>query len=216
MSSIKQRVLSIYRSLAFGTRLFLWIRWHLTFFTTFLTYLADRDVMVEIGCGYGLFCVTAALSASNRQIYGFDLNQSRVAIAQGLTGQIANLHFVADWSAVPPSVDAIAIIDVLYAVAPPLKEAILRTAFDHLKPNGKLIVKINGRRPIWKYWFAYLEELVMTRLGPSSYQKEFYFWEPAQYRQLLEQIGFEIEESRPLGWWLPQPHYLMVAQRPVL
>lgn len=217
MKSTNQRaqVLAAYHGAPLLVKLFLRLRWQLTFFSIFLEYLPPKGTILDIGSGHGLFSLLAAMTSPDRQAFGFDPDKERIAIATAAAASNANVLYSTSWPEHLPdsSLAAVSCIDVFYLLPPPAKIRLVGWIFQKLAPGGTFLLKINGKKPRWKYAVTYVEEWLMTRLGPTQAEGNLSFWSVDQYRDLLRETGFSIDVDQPLGRWLPQTHHLFVAHK---
>ena len=203
-----------YRDLSLRARCFLRLRWYLTFFERIKKELPEKGTVLDIGCGYGLFSLFLAMTR-NDEVFGFDPDQTRIADAKRLEAKFSNLYFTTDLeNGALYRQNIITIIDVLYLLPDSEKRRMLKSAYVKLRPGGTLLLKINGKEPYWKYVIAYVEEWIMTRMGPTVNSGTLHFWDAKSYNELLEDIGFNMVSSEIIHSFLPQSHHLIVAKKP--
>ncbi|MBI4023000.1 class I SAM-dependent methyltransferase [Candidatus Berkelbacteria bacterium] len=214
--SLKDRVLGQYRTQSFLTRLFLWLRWRLTFFERLLACVPRQGLVVDIGCGHGLWPVALVLDAPAREVVGYDPDRRRIEQAERVAAQVPRVRFTSHWedlASLGPT--SVTVVDVLILLPPRDKERLLGWASDHLVPGGTLLLKVNGTEPRLKHWFSLMEERFMTSVGPTHATSGLHSWPVAEYVTLCQALGFEITRVERLDrWYHPQPHSLIVAEKP--
>src|SRR5690242_3603491 len=111
-------LLSAYSKLNWRDRLHMLIRWRICPLQAIAAYVPEQGVIVDLGCGQGLFAQLLTREASHRTVIGIDLDAHKVAVAQQLVAALPNLQFlVGDVTVVDlPPVQAITILDVFYLI----------------------------------------------------------------------------------------------------
>jgi len=172
------------------------------------TLLPKKGLILDVGCGYGYTSVFFALKNKNRKIIGSEINKKRVLVAQKISASFSNLSFktsdLIDKNKM--SFDAILSIDLLHHVNPAQKELFLKDSFSKLKPNGFLIIKDINTKPLLKYFWNYLHDLIMTRFS------KLYFLSSSQMENLLIKNNFKIIKKGKYKS-LFYPHIFYVCQK---
>jgi len=155
--------------------------------------------LVDFGCGYGTFTISAARIVSGT-VHALDLDPEMIAAtrakveAAGL-GNVRSCRrdFVADGTGLPDgSVDYAMLFNILHAESP---DVLLGEAFRVLSPGGRLGI-IH-----WNYDPT-------TPRGPSMDVRP----RPEQCRAWAERVGFRLRGPGIVD--LPPYHYGMVLERP--
>ena len=204
------RALRLYADQPLGIRAFVRARHLLCPLTTIETYVPPRGRILDLGCGHGLFSVLMAISSPERSIMGVEPSPIKMRIAATLSGKLTNVQFqqgTVDEVHEGP-LDAITILDVLYLLPVPEKLKILERCRQLLRPEGKLVLKTNDTHPAWKYRWAWLQELAMTRIGLTMGEEALHFTSCTQTMGLLKEAGFRRIEVVHLPFLLPYPHTL--------
>ena len=111
-----------YPKLSARDRLHMTIRWRVCPLPTIAAHVPDSGVILDLGCGHGLFAQLLARESARRDVIGVDLDAHKVALAQTL--KLPNLRFIVGdvaETAIPP-VQAVTILDVLYLVPNEVQE----------------------------------------------------------------------------------------------
>jgi 2-polyprenyl-3-methyl-5-hydroxy-6-metoxy-1,4-benzoquinol methylase len=126
--------------------------------------------VLEVGCGHGLVSAYLALSSTEREVTGVDIDARKIAVASHAQSHAdhATVHLSfehADAGVLPDGEwDAIVIVDVLYLLDRPAEQALLTACVARLAAGGVLVVKETDVVPRWKHWFAKAQELVATKM----------------------------------------------------
>ena len=191
-------LLSGYSALTVRDRLHLSVRYLVCPLHKIAAHVPDEGVIVDVGCGHGLFAQILGRLGPKRRVLGFDLDAHKIGLAAQLSAAgsgFANLEFqVADaaQAQVPPA-QAVTILDVLYLVPYAAQEKLLADCAAKLAPGGVLLLKEIAERPRWKFWANWLEESLMVRvLRLTAGRGGFYFRTRAQWQQLLAGLGLEV------------------------
>ncbi|MCA9446292.1 MAG: class I SAM-dependent methyltransferase [Candidatus Omnitrophica bacterium] len=163
-----------------------------------------RGKILDMGCGFGLFSLFLAMRSPERSIYGVDLSENRIQAARRCAEKMRldNVQFeqadICDY-AVGGDWDGIFTLDLLHHVRPQSRQDFLRTARDHLKPDGVLLIKDITTRPWWKMAFTWILDQAMS--GPCH----VWYQSVENQTEELERFGFEVR-SRSFKDRLPYPH----------
>ena len=167
--------------------------------------LPKKGIILDVGCGYGFTSIFFALKNKNRKIIGSEINEKRVLIAQKISTSISNVSFkTADLiDKNKTSFDAILAIDLLHHINSSQKDSFLQDAFSKLKPKGILIIKDINTQPLFKYWWNYFHDLVMTKFS------KLYFLSSSEIKNLLIKNNFKIiKEGKFLNSFYPHVYYV--------
>ena len=187
-----------------------------TYFTAQVgRFLPSRPVIIDLGCGPGLFLQDLARRYPQATLYGYDVTPAMIAHAKAL-----------DWPAAPPtlalhdvtadalplsagSVHLVTMMSVLHLFDDPL--TVLAELRRLLAPGGLFVLRDWIRRPLQEYLArrqaSFNEETGLGRqrgfrLFPvhNKYTVEDWEW-------LLAEAGFHIRSRLPM----PPTHQLFVA-----
>lgn len=201
-----------YGKLPLRHRLHLVGRWRLCPLPTIAAYAPRQGVVVDLGCGHGLFSQLLARRSSERSVIGLDLDVKKIELARQVT--LPNLRYeVGDIGAVNlPAADCVTILDVLYLIPHVVQEQLLRSVVKKLAPGGVLILKEMGDEPHWKARLNWLEEFLAVRMLRITLGQDFYFRRPSEWRNLLELLGLTVQVIRiDRGYY--HPHVLFVGTK---
>jgi 2-polyprenyl-3-methyl-5-hydroxy-6-metoxy-1,4-benzoquinol methylase len=213
--------LRAYRQLPVGTRLHAAVRWWSAPFPEVVAALPSAGRILEIGCGYGLFCTYAALDGPARSVLGVDIDEARIDDARRVANSLGDVGLtfeVAKSGAVAPGPwDAIVIIDMLYLLPAALQRGLLVEAAAQLAPGGTLLVKEMSTTPKWKArWNTVQETLAVSILGiterAAGAMPSFDFVAPEVMAGWLREIGLSTSQRR-LDRHRVHPHHLLIARR---
>ena len=203
-------------------RLHLFFRWRTCPFTVLERLLPQEGAILDWGCGHGLFAYWMALRSSRRRVIAYDPDQRKILQARKCFGSLANLSFPEDgealWNGSLPSFSAIVLVDVLAYLRASEKSAILKRCWERLVPGGILLLKEIDTRPLWKYAWSYLQELLalnLFRLTRTVSGDRHPFYESSRwYRSYLESLGF-LTQVLPLETHILYPHVVVLGTKPL-
>jgi 2-polyprenyl-3-methyl-5-hydroxy-6-metoxy-1,4-benzoquinol methylase len=174
-------------------------------------YLPATGVVLDIGCGFGLFSLYYAATAPGRFMRGVDLNGRRIALARraasrlGLDNvayeQVDARDFKGDGE-----VAAAYMLDIVHHVPAAAVPPLLRQLRRAVAPGGVLLVKDVDTRPAAKRWFTWALDKVMDPRAPVRY------WSGDELTAALEHAGFLVRRHLMVDV-LPYPHILYVCTR---
>lgn len=199
-----------YRRAPLGTRAFIEARWRLTPYETMAEKLPPQGLVLDLGCGHGLFSLALALGSAGRQVIGLDHDEERVSLAEAAAEGVGNLRYsrgtLSDPAQTgaglaPGSVAGISMIDVMHYFPRAEQERLFAQAYALLAPGGVLIVREVEPNAGASSGFNRLYEKIATSTGFTRSEKkaELHFraregadgWEEA-----LRKAGFEVASER--------------------
>ena len=195
-------------------RAYCWVRfWILRqrFLDEIGQYLPDEGLVLDVGCGFGLFSLYYAQLQPAARFRGLDLDARRVAIA-GAAARRLGLRNVAYEVGDARTYRADAeyagayMLDIVHHVQPETVEPLLFELHKALRPGAVLVVKDVDTQPAYKRWFTHALDLLMSPAGVIHY------WPAAELQALLERIGFQVSRHLMVDF-LPYPHVLFVCRK---
>ena len=174
-------------------------------------YLPSTGVVLDIGCGFGLFSLYYAASGPGRFMRGVDLNRRRIALARraatrlGLDNVAYEEADARDFKG-DSEVAAAYMLDIVHHVAPAAVPPLLRQLHRAVMPGGTLLVKDVDTRPAAKRWFTWALDKLMDPRAPVRY------WPADELATALETAGFTVRRHLMVDI-LPYPHILYVCTR---
>jgi cyclopropane fatty-acyl-phospholipid synthase-like methyltransferase len=174
-------------------------------------YLPPTGVVLDIGCGFGLFSLYYALAAPGRILRGLDLSPRRVAMAHRAAARLGveNVSYetrdARDFKG-DREVAAGYMLDIVHHIPRESVPPLLAQIFRCLGPGGYLLVKDVDTEPRWKRGFTWLLDKAMGPATPVSY------WSAEELGHLLEATGFRVRRHLMVDV-LPYPHVLYVCEK---
>ncbi|MGK5081778.1 methyltransferase domain-containing protein [Bdellovibrionota bacterium FG-1] len=201
------QILSRYPKTPLGTRFFLEARWRLTPYLKMAAHLPSQGVVLDLGCGHGLFSLALALNAPNRTVLGLDHDADRIHLAQNAGQAVTNLNYsqgtLSDPGQTgigvkPGSVAGISMIDVMHYFPYAEQERLFTQAFDLLEPGGTLIVReVNPEQGATSTFNRAYEKLATaTGFTRSEKKTELQFRSQNQWEGSLRKKGFSVQSRK--------------------
>jgi SAM-dependent methyltransferase len=177
---------------------------------------AAAPVLVDLGCGHGIFLALAKQDRPDLELVGIDLSESKIASARkafeasGLKARELAVKDIADFE--PGSADVITILDVLYLVPLEHWDSIFEKCHTALKPGGVLLVKEMNREKRFKFFVLWLEETLAVKVLRITMGETFTFPPPGEFHARLGKAGFTVEQT-PVDRGYHVPHTLWIAKK---
>jgi ubiquinone/menaquinone biosynthesis C-methylase UbiE len=213
-------VLKLYPSLSLRDKLIILAR--LTFcvrpiMKVLEQHLPEHGLVLDLGCGYGVISHLVSIGCPDRKVIGIDMSSRRVDAAKRSTDHRENIEFqTADIREVQiPRCNAIMMIDILSMLPCRDQERILTQCYEMLCSSGVLVIKDTTKSPYWKYIYAYIEDVIKTKLGVYGREIREHssrYWDVQEFLDLLDRIGFHAT-AIPLKSRLPYPGVFYVCQK---
>jgi len=147
-------------------------------------YLPDQGVVLDIGCGFGLFSLYYASMGPRRLVRGLDSNERRIGMARRAARQLG-------------------LGNALYEAGD--ARDFKGDGQVSLPPGGRLLVKDVDDRPAAKRWFTWVLDRAMAPTTPVHY------WSADALTRALVAAGFGVHRHLMVDW-LPYPHVLYVCE----
>jgi len=173
-------------------------------------YLPDEGVVLDIGCGFGLFSLYYAATRPRRLVRGLDVNARRIGVARRAAGRLGldNAAYetgdARDFKG-DGEVSAAYMLDIVHHVSassvPPLLRALRRS----LPAGGRLLVKDVDDRPAYKRAFTWVLDKAMDPRASVHY------WGSEALAGALGDAGFGVRRHLMVDW-LPYPHVLYICE----
>jgi SAM-dependent methyltransferase len=174
-------------------------------------FLPPSGLVLDVGCGFGLFALYFALRNPRIRVRGLDLNERRIAMARKAAERLGleNAEFHIGNAASFRFNEAIAgayMLDLVHHIPEASVPALLETIASNLLPGARLLVKDIDPTGRYKRAFTWVLDKAMDYKAPVNY------WHPDRLQRLLEGLGFEVRRHQMIDY-LPYPHILYVNQK---
>lgn len=174
-------------------------------------YLPEAGRILDVGCGFGLFSLYYAMSRPELEIVGIDVNPNRIRRARYVAERlgIGNVTYeVADVTTrrLEGRFEGIYMLDIIHHVPVDSVPPLLARLYEHLKPQGRMVIKDVDTEPAYKRWFTYVLDKMMDPEGSVSY------WRQDKLIGLLKGLGFEVYYHNMVDI-LPYPHVLYICNK---
>lgn len=171
--------------------------------------------IIDVGCGDGLllFLLSLEHESASRTYLGIDPASDKIAVAK--RARIDNVRFhLGEVTTLPSEAyDCVSIIDVLYLLPKARWTEFLGHSVRVLKGDGLLIVKEVVDKPRWKYWLAYLEEIVAIKVLRMTKGDSPHFESVETYRACIEAAGTDVFHIERIDRGRPHAHVVFVAKK---
>ena len=173
-------------------------------------YLPGEGVVLDIGCGFGLFSLYYAATEPRRFVRGLDSSERRIGVARRAAGRLGLGNAVYETGDArdfkgDSDVSAAYMLDIVHHVPPASVPPLLRALRRCLAPGGRLLVKDVDDRPAHKRAFTWMLDKVMDPRAPVHY------WSSEALARALGDAGFGVHRHLMVDW-LPYPHVLYVCE----
>ncbi|MDQ6910766.1 MAG: class I SAM-dependent methyltransferase, partial [Actinomycetota bacterium] len=202
--SLGRDVLACYADAPLGARAHVHVRWATCPFRAVVAQLPAGGRVLEIGCGHGLFSLTAALDgAGRRAVRGIDVDGAKISHGRRAAARARERGVDCSLEVAPPGVlpdgpwDAIAIVDVLYLLEAAAQRLVVAQAAASLAPGGLLLIKEVDGAPAWKFGWNVLQETLAVRVLGITAGSSMTFLGAAGLGAAVEDAGLSARH-RPL------------------
>src|SRR5262245_53183392 len=175
-------------------RAYCWVRFGILrqrFLDEIGQYLPDEGVVLDIGCGFGLFSLYYAASAPRRFVRGLDRDRRRIALARRAARRLGvdNVAYTEgdarDFKGDGEAAGAY-MLDIVHHVPRPTVPPLLAQLRRSLVAGAPLLVKDVDTRPAAKRWFTWALDKAMAPRASVDY------WSAEELHAALETAGFRV------------------------
>jgi trans-aconitate methyltransferase len=183
------------------------LRWRLTPFSQMAAHVPVGANVWDIGCGVGLWGNYLMARDPTAQVFGVDLSERRIQVAQATVGGRRGIQFeVRDARALSEHrADVITMTDFLHHLRPPEQESLLTFLRDRLNPGGRMVIVEVIERPRWKKSTAYWLDFALN-------QEPSHFRSAQGWRSLFDRVNLHLA-IHPAHRGLPLADAILVAQK---
>jgi len=185
----EKEIKRLYHGLGWPT-IFTYIRFFTAPYQAIEKYVPKKGIIVDLGCGYGLFSNYLGLTSSQRRVVGVELDENKIKYADK---KIKNVNFFKkDITKMKlPQVEAFLLIHVFHHLNSfKEQEALLAECVKKLKRGGLLLIVEIDKKPWWKFLITQLADHI---LYPGD--KIYYRFEKEMV-ELLKPFSFKLKIRR--------------------
>ena len=158
------------------------------------TVVPRKGLIVELGCGEGLFSNYLALSSDKRKIIGVELDENRVKIANRGLPNAKFIHADAN-KAKFHNADAIVMMHLLHHLNSfEEQEKLIRSCLPRIKKSGKLVIIEVEPKFSLKYLISWLtDHFLVAWLFERKIYSSIYFRKKSEWIKMLSGMGFKVD-----------------------
>ena len=196
--------INLYRGLGWPT-----IFTHIRFFTAPFNILESlvpvSGIIIDLGCGYGIFANYLGLMQPLRKIIGLELDHKKFCYADRGLSNVKFFHEDVANSKIPKA-DAILLIHVLHHLNSfEEQEYLLKNCKEILNTNGSIIIAEVDKKPYVKHILGWLADKI---LYPGE---EIFYRKPNEFINLFNKLGFKVK-SIPAHNKKPFSHIIYILK----
>jgi len=188
------------------------IKWGLTPFEEMERHVPGQGLVLDLGCGNGLFSNYLAVRSPDRKVVGIDSSGARINTAQSVARDngYTNISFCRrDVQGFNVSLCKCVILsDFLHHISYADQEDLVKRSFTGLEKGGVIIIKEIDRRPRHKFIFSFIVDYLLN-IGSNLYHRD-----TVDFQRMLAEIGFTDISAIPLSRHLPFSNVLYIGRKP--
>lgn len=169
------------------------------------SFIPQKGFIIDLGCGDGFFANLLAITSKHRNVYGIELNKTRIKDAdKGLqntkfiNGDITKKEI--------PDADVIILFHVLHHLnSYEQQEKLLKKCLQKIKRGGKLLIVEVEPKISYKYLLAWLvDHFLVSWIFDKKLYSPIYFRNSKEWINLTNSIGFNskvfnLEKEKPFS-----------------
>jgi 2-polyprenyl-3-methyl-5-hydroxy-6-metoxy-1,4-benzoquinol methylase len=187
-------ILKAYKKANLGTRLHVFLRYRTCPFLEIEPYVPKSGIIIDFGCGHGIFSHILAEKSSLRQVVAYDTSSYKIREAKKSLMPEERITFtqVFEEGAVRQA-DSVVMLDVACYLPDSERAILLQDFYANLKKGAVLIIKDVCREFSWKYAWTYLQEMVIVKLFKVTEANQLNFYKEKTLSPQLRKIGFSVQ-----------------------
>ncbi|KPK96728.1 MAG: hypothetical protein AMJ95_12570 [Omnitrophica WOR_2 bacterium SM23_72] len=187
-------LLQAYKKANLGTRLHVFLRYRTCPFLEIEAHVPKSGLIVDFGCGHGIFSHILVKKSSLRQVIAYDTSSLKIREAKKSLMPQERIAFtqVFEESTVRQA-DSIVMLDVACYFSDSERGKLLQNIYADLKKGAVLIIKDVCREFSWKYAWVYLQEMIAVKLLKLTEASQLNFYKEETFSSLLRKIGFSVQ-----------------------
>lgn len=167
------------------------------------SFIPRKGSIIDLGCGDGFFANYLAIASKNRNVYGMELNKSRIKDADKglkntkfLVGDVTKKSF--------PKADIVLLFHVLHHLnSYSQQEKLLKECSGKIKNGGKLLIVEVEPKISYKYLLAWLvDHFLVSWIFEKKIYSPIYFRNSRDWINITNNLGFKtaiynLEKNKP-------------------
>lgn len=205
-------IMRLYKNNDFFTKLHVFLRYHTCPLLVIEKFVPPQGLVIDYGCGHGVFSHVLSLTAPHRRIYAVDVSEAKVRAAKKTIINNGEIIFSSDVNIekVLEEADCLVMLDVLcYSSEKEIKQK-LSSYFNHMRTGTRLIIKDIQRLNSAKYFWLYVQEFIFVKLLRRTQAASMNFFTKIHMMNLLRDLGFKVE-AHDLSRGYAYPHILYLC-----
>ncbi len=158
-----------------------------------------KGQIIDLGSGDGLMANYLGLSSKSRKVFGIELNKSRLVESnKGLKNVKFKVGNILKEKI--EKVDAILLIHVFHHLpSREAQEGVLDACKKNLNPNGKLVVAEIIQKPLLKYIFTYITDVLILPIifNNKLIDTNVNYRSDSEWKKLFKSYGFKVKTTYP-------------------
>lgn len=211
---IFRNLIDSYKSTSFFTKLHVFIRFKTCPFLSIEQLIPKKGLIVDYGCGHGVFSHILSIISQERKIYAIDISKEKIKEAKKTIVEAARIKFLddSDMNGLIKEADCIVVLDVLCYFSNQEREEMLKRFYKALKPGATVVIKDMDKSLLIKYAWLYLQEFLTVKLLGITKASLLNFFDVEYLSKLLVGIGFNVQVINMDKHYL-YPHVTFVCRK---
>ncbi len=154
-------------------------------------YLPQEGLIIDVGCGEGIFALFVAQRSTQREVVGIDIDPNKITIAQKASQKANNLHFkvqnVLDWN---KKIDGLVLSDALHHLAIPHQDILFNKIKNITNKNATVIIKEINKDDVVRSRLSRMWDFLLYP------QDSIHYWSKDKLVNKMEELSFRVKVYR--------------------
>ena len=181
-------VLMLKRYSKFSDRVYVLLRWIMCPFERMEKYIPKKGMVVDVGCGEGIFSIYLAMISSKRKVIGIDIESRRLSLAKRSSSDLENIEFKnISATQLTDKCQGIIISDSFHHFGKEDQLTFLKICSKILTKNGILVIKEINKSDFVRSRLSRLWDFILYPHDSIRY------WSKQDLELHLKSLGFSIK-----------------------
>lgn len=190
------KIINIYKKFSFLTKIHIWVRYKTCPFLDIEQFIPKEGLIVDYGCGFGIFAHILSILSPKRKIFAFDISKTKIEEAKNTVNIDRRINFSSDKNQIEEmikSADCVALLDVICYFSNQEREKALKSFYKNLKKGSILIIKDVQKKFSIKYFLLFFQEIIAVKIIKITEADSLNFFNCEYLHNLIKGIGFKVK-----------------------
>lgn len=200
------KLLNFYSTLR--EKLYVLIRWFICPFNTMEDNIPKKGLIIDVGCGEGVFTIYLAINSKDRKVLGIDIDSRRILSARKAARGMKNVSFeIRNATSIRSKINSIIISDSFHHFSKKDQINFLNICSKKLKSKGVLLIKEINNEDFIRSKLSRIWDFVLYPKDKINY------WSKTQLINKLQELGFNVKTKKAALYFPGSTHIYICTKK---